>query len=132
MSETNTETARPAGARRRSGRLDIEELSLEELTALAREIEDRRQTLIRENRNRITQEIKNRLQEVGLTPEDLFPALVRRTGKGSKNQPVPARRKVAPRYRGPSGETWTGQGFTPRWLAALEAEGHDKKEFLIE
>jgi DNA-binding protein H-NS len=32
--------------------------------------------------------------------------------------------KVAPKYRGPSGETWAGRGAMPRWLAALKKEGH--------
>ena len=40
-------------------------------------------------------------------------------------------RKVAPKYRGPGGETWAGRGATPRWLAALLKEGHSLEEFLI-
>jgi DNA-binding protein H-NS len=39
--------------------------------------------------------------------------------------------KVAPKYRGPSGETWAGRGAMPRWLAALKKEGHKPEEFLI-
>jgi H-NS histone C-terminal domain len=39
--------------------------------------------------------------------------------------------KVAPKYRGPEGETWEGRGATPRWLTALLKEGHSIKEFLI-
>ena len=31
-------------------------------------------------------------------------------------------RKVPPRYRGPSGETWAGRGAKPRWLAAAKVE----------
>jgi DNA-binding protein H-NS len=27
--------------------------------------------------------------------------------------------KVAPKYRGPNGETWAGRGAMPKWLAAL-------------
>src|SRR2546421_1961192 len=27
-------------------------------------------------------------------------------------------RKVRPKYRGPSGETWAGRGAKPRWLVA--------------
>jgi DNA-binding protein H-NS len=34
--------------------------------------------------------------------------------------------KVAPKYRGPNGETWAGRGATPRWLAALVEEGHSR------
>ena len=40
-------------------------------------------------------------------------------------------KKVAPKYRGPGGETWAGRGATPRWLAALLKEGHSIEEFLI-
>jgi DNA-binding protein H-NS len=40
-------------------------------------------------------------------------------------------RKVAPKYRGPSGETWAGRGARPRWLAALIKQGHKVEEFAI-
>jgi DNA-binding protein H-NS len=40
-------------------------------------------------------------------------------------------KKVAPKYRGPDGETWAGRGAMPRWLAALVKEGHSVEEFLI-
>ena len=39
--------------------------------------------------------------------------------------------KVAPKYRGPGGETWAGRGATPRWLSALIKEGHSLEEFRI-
>ena len=39
--------------------------------------------------------------------------------------------KIAPKYRGPGGETWAGRGATPRWLTALVKEGHSIEEFLI-
>jgi len=39
--------------------------------------------------------------------------------------------KVAPKYRGPSGETWAGRGATPKWLTALMKEGRKPDEFLI-
>ena len=29
-------------------------------------------------------------------------------------------RKVPPKYRGPSGETWAGRGARPRWLVAAQ------------
>lgn len=52
----------------------------------------------------------------------------------SQSQVKPVVRKsgmVAPKYRGPNGETWTGRGRQPKWLAALIAEGHALEEFLI-
>jgi len=40
-------------------------------------------------------------------------------------------RKVAPKFRGPGGETWAGRGARPRWLAALIKQGHKLEEFAI-
>jgi len=40
-------------------------------------------------------------------------------------------RTVAPKYRGPNGETWASRGAMPRWLSALIKEGHSVEEFLI-
>jgi DNA-binding protein H-NS len=40
--------------------------------------------------------------------------------------------KVAPKYRGPGGETWAGRGAKPRWLAAAIKEGKKVQDFLID
>lgn len=40
-------------------------------------------------------------------------------------------RKVAPKYRGPGGETWTGRGIKPRWLSAALKDGKKLDDFLI-
>ena len=41
------------------------------------------------------------------------------------------RGKVAPKYKGPNGELWTGRGRTPHWFSDLINAGHSKEEFLI-
>jgi len=41
-------------------------------------------------------------------------------------------RKVPPRYRGPSGETWAGRGARPRWLVAAIKGGKKLEDFLID
>src|SRR5262249_60357662 len=41
-------------------------------------------------------------------------------------------RKVAPKYRGPGGETWAGRGARPRWLTALIKQGRKLEEFAID
>jgi len=43
-----------------------------------------------------------------------------------------AGRKVAAKYRGPSGETWAGRGAQPRWLTAAVKAGKKRDDFLIE
>src|SRR5262245_43157561 len=40
-------------------------------------------------------------------------------------------RKVPPKYRGPSGETWAGRGARPRWLVAGIKGGKKLDDFLI-
>ena len=44
---------------------------------------------------------------------------------------VAKRGVVAPKYRGPEGQTWSGRGRQPGWLVALLAEGHTLEEFAI-
>ncbi|MBA4082694.1 MAG: hypothetical protein C0496_15720 [Erythrobacter sp.] len=41
-------------------------------------------------------------------------------------------KRVPIKYRGPHrGDTWTGRGRTPRWLAAYIAAGGKKEDYLI-
>jgi DNA-binding protein H-NS len=40
-------------------------------------------------------------------------------------------RKVPPKYRSRSGETWAGRGAKPRWLVAAIKKGKKLDEFLI-
>ena len=41
-------------------------------------------------------------------------------------------KKVPPKYRGPSGETWAGRGAKPRWLVAVIKGGKKLDDFLID
>jgi DNA-binding protein H-NS len=56
-----------------------------------------------------------------------------RAGGRAKGERAPrdGRSVVKPRYRGPSGETWSGRGKTPRWLVALESAGRKRSEYFI-
>jgi DNA-binding protein H-NS len=40
--------------------------------------------------------------------------------------------KVAPKFRGPGGETWAGRGARPRWLVAAIKGGKKLEDFAIE
>jgi DNA-binding protein H-NS len=40
--------------------------------------------------------------------------------------------KVAPKYKGPHGEVWSGRGLKPRWLTAAISKGRRLDEFLID
>jgi DNA-binding protein H-NS len=41
-------------------------------------------------------------------------------------------KKVPPKYRGPSGETWAGRGARPRWLVAAIKGGKKLDDFVID
>ena len=53
-----------------------------------------------------------------------------RVGRGERS--VLKGRKVPPKYRGPSGETWAGRGAKPRWLVAAIKGGKKLDDFLID
>jgi DNA-binding protein H-NS len=40
--------------------------------------------------------------------------------------------KRVAKYRGLNGEEWSGRGRAPKWLAALEADGRGRGEFLVQ
>jgi DNA-binding protein H-NS len=41
-------------------------------------------------------------------------------------------KKVPPKYRGPSGETWANRGARPRWLVDAIKRGKKLDDFLID
>ena len=83
------------------------------------------------------------MQAFGISTKDLQVAMARRAkgkpaansrrapAKTKKSSAAKVTAKVAAKYRGPSGETWTGRGLTPRWLTALLAQGNTREDFVI-
>jgi DNA-binding protein H-NS len=41
-------------------------------------------------------------------------------------------RKVPPKYRSPSGETWAGRGARPKWMVEALKKGKKVDDFLID
>jgi DNA-binding protein H-NS len=56
-------------------------------------------------------------------------AVLRRVVRGGRS--ALRGRKVPPKYRSPSGETWAGRGARPRWLVAAIKGGKKPDDFLI-
>ncbi len=87
-------------------------------------------------------DIRSKMQAFGITLNDLRGdkrkapgskkskaiGSVARVGKSPRRQSTT---KVAPKFKGPNGETWSGRGLIPRWLSALVAQGRAKDEFAI-
>jgi DNA-binding protein H-NS len=51
--------------------------------------------------------------------------------KTARKSSVPRGAKLAPKYRGPKGETWSGRGSMPRWMAELVAAGKSRESFAV-
>jgi DNA-binding protein H-NS len=81
-------------------------------------------------RDEIAEELKIRAEGLRREIEQLVgpisPASAVRHGGPEKGS------KVAPRYRGPHGEMWSGRGKNPRWLTAAINEGKRPEDFLID
>jgi DNA-binding protein H-NS len=75
-------------------------------------------------------ELEQQLSRLGLESNSGGHARAAR-GWGSGRRSAMKGRKVAPKFRGPGGETWAGRGARPRWLTALVKEGHKVEEFAI-
>jgi DNA-binding protein H-NS len=54
-----------------------------------------------------------------------------KAGRGGKGRSALAGKKIAPKYRGPGGETWTGRGLKPKWMEAALKDGKKLDDFLI-
>jgi len=81
--------------------------------------------------------VKALMKKLGVTVADLTngeaPAKGRpgrKPGKAANKGPKRGG-KVAIKYRDGKGNTWTGRGKTPRWLAAAEKAGAKRDQFLI-
>jgi DNA-binding protein H-NS len=55
-----------------------------------------------------------------------------RIARGRRHGSALKGRKIAPKYRGPMGETWAGRGARPRWLVAAIKPGKKLNDFLID
>ncbi|OQW85845.1 MAG: hypothetical protein BWK72_20035 [Rhodoferax ferrireducens] len=72
-------------------------------------------------------DILAKMDAFGITVEDLD----RAKGRGRKPAVTKSNSPAPVKFRGPNGETWTGRGLMPRWLAAKVAEGQNRESFAV-
>ena len=107
-------------------------------------LQKKAEVLQTKRRKPVITQIITSMREYDITPEEIIaaygagkPARAATTGgrrkTGAAARPAnAAKRAVAPKYRHPqTGETWSGRGKAPRWLAAEEAAGAARDSFLI-
>ena len=121
--------------------VDLDRMTVQQLTTLIAAAEAKRRDKLDDARAALRAEIEQRTAELGIALSDLFSTPERQVpaeqaaGKNGRRARKPrddTRAKRAAKYRGPNGEEWSGRGRMLNWLAALEAEGQGREEFLIE
>lgn len=90
-------------------------------------LEKERQEIQTRLKKPVIAKIVEMMNEFGISLDEVRSAL-RTEGKARK-----ATNPVAIKYRHPeTGQTWTGRGKAPKWLADAEAEGRNRDEFLVD
>jgi DNA-binding protein H-NS len=81
-------------------------------------------------RDEIAEELKSRAENLKREIDQL----VGRTSSAKGEHRGGPRKgyKVAPKYKGPHGENWSGRGLKPRWLTAAISNGKQLEDFLID
>ncbi len=119
--------------------IDISGLSAKELRSLIAQAEKQKsKVLSRPKATAMRAKINKYVKDHGYTIEELYGASViapseaakKRGDRKSAKSTVP---KIAPKYRNPAvrGQTWSGRGRQPRWIAELVASGKSLNDFLI-
>jgi len=96
-------------------KINLSEMTVEALMDLRKRVD--------EMLHRRRAELEKQLERMGVVGGA---RVVRGSGSALKG------RKVPPKYRGPSGETWAGRGARPRWLVAAIKRGKKLDDFLID
>jgi len=73
------------------------------------------------------------MREFGITLDEIGAAFGKKTRtKTASSKVTLAKRPAVPKYRDPAtGNTWTGRGKPPRWIADAERDGASRDQFLI-
>lgn len=106
----------------KTGGIDLTKLSIEELQALARDIEEEIVSRREADRERVLAQMRELAGTLGMTLEEV---LRQERGRGAK---VPASSVV--KYRHPENPvlTWSGRGKRPQWINEWLAAGRTLEE----
>ena len=107
-----------------------ETITPEEANRLIAVLNTAKKTYARRQHESKLEEMRQALIAQGFSEADIA-ALMRNKSKSSAAKDGDKRSIVSPKYRSPTGETWSGRGGTPQWLQREIAEGRAKEDFLI-
>jgi DNA-binding protein H-NS len=99
-------------------KVNLSGMTVEALMDLRKRVDE----MLHEHRAKLQQQ----LERMGAMAVAGGASVVRGRGSALKGKKVP------PKYRSPSGETWAGRGARPRWLVAAVKGGKKLDDFLID
>ncbi len=99
---------------------------LKQIDQLTKEAEKLRQSEV----SAAIADIRAKMAQYGITVSDIV-GKERKTRAKKERKSATAGRKVAPKYRGKSGELWTGRGRRPAWVEAELASGRTLEDLAI-
>jgi DNA-binding protein H-NS len=106
----------------------MDRLPVEELVTIRDIAEAKRLEHLEEAKNAIVEEMRRKLEKLGMSLEEALPQSASRGGRKPRSD---AGRPLPVRYRSPNGDTWSGRGYPPKWVTQLESEGHNREEFRV-
>lgn len=109
---------------------NLDQMTVQELTALIEAAETKRREKQGEAKATLLAKWQAEAAEAGLTFEAVLPA------SSASAEPNRKPRKDAgtllpAKYKGPNGGEWSGRGRLPKWLLTMEAEGRNREEFRV-
>jgi DNA-binding protein H-NS len=117
----------------RSGKpgIDLDAMSVADLTALRDAAEAKRLEKLEDAKAAVIERARAEIEQLGLQFEAVFPKVANASADSPRRTRKDAGEPVPVKFRGPNGETWTGRGRMPKWLQAMEAEGRNRKDFAV-
>jgi DNA-binding protein H-NS len=98
------------------------------MTAEIARLQAQAEKLKQSEKSGVIAQARKAIEVYGITAEELFGAMARRSSAGGKPAKAVAGSVGAPKYCDPeTGKTWTGRGKPPTWIAGAK----DRDAFLI-
>lgn len=126
---SSDELARDIHADRPDYLIALDALTVPQLNEVLQEAERLKNSKLDAARTEFMNRVRAESEQLGLNFGSLFQEAPKRGRKPGSGQ---GKGNVAPKYRGPNGEEWSGRGRSPKWVQVAEAEGKSRDEFLIE
>jgi DNA-binding protein H-NS len=104
-----------------------------DIKAQIKALEEKAEELRKSELTTVIEDIKLKISEYGISAEDLGLKKTNSKKSVTKKNPDSAteKKQTEPKYSNAVGQTWTGRGVAPKWIAEHVANGGKKEDFLI-